>query len=442
MPRQETHAQPLPDSLWANSACPTPTTHSLIGEHHSDIVVIGGGFTGFSTALHLALAGRDVMVLEANEIGFGGSGRNVGLANAGLWTKPDEIESILGQSAGRKLFDALSRSPDLVYSLIERHGIDCEATRNGTLHLAHSRLGLKDLEDRTAQLNLRGSNVELLDAATTEQMTGTRGHLGAILDRRAGTIQPLSYVRGLAKASIDNGARVFHQTPVTELTPKPNNTGWLITTPSATVHAQTVVLATNAYSTGLWQGVQESFVPLFFSQFATAPLSKETLEVILPGKQGCWDTRQVMTSLRLDQSGRLILGTVGKTAHLGSGLLEAWASDQLKKLFPHIPISRLTAESAESPWAFSWSGKIAYSDDHLPHLHLLAPNLITCLGYSGRGIGPGTVMGKEIAEFINGKPMEELPLPFTEPSKIFARTVREQYYTRGSDVYHLCQRIA
>ncbi|KEA65000.1 L-pipecolate oxidase [Marinobacterium lacunae] len=428
----------LPDSLWAHSAAPAPLTPCLEGQHTSRIVVIGGGFTGLSTALHLAEEGAEVTLLEANDIGFGGSGRNVGLANAGLWTKPDDIEAVLGKPLAQRLYTALSKAPDLVYSLIERFGIQCEATRNGTLHLGHSRAGLRDLEERTRQLQQRGAPVELLSAAKTAEMTGSKAYHGAIFDPRAGTIQPLGYARGLATAALSLGARIFTRSPVTGL--ERASDGWVVSTPSGAIHAEKVVLATNAYSTDLWKSMDQTFTPLHFFQFATAPLDTDVLKQILPGNQGCWDTRDVMTSLRLDQSGRLILGSVGRFAGDTSSFLQNWASSHLRALFPdHYP--RIVGNADGALWRYGWTGKIAYSDDHLPHLHLLAPDLITVIGYSGRGIGPGSVMGKAIADHLLGAPIEEMPLPVTDLRKMPFRHLLGEYYCRGSDLYHLYQRI-
>ncbi|MDG1402117.1 MAG: FAD-binding oxidoreductase, partial [Candidatus Binatia bacterium] len=114
----------------------------------AELLVVGAGFTGCSAALEAAQSGASVVLLEANTIGYGGSGRNVGLVNAGLWVPPDEITRKLGPERGHRLIDALSAAPDLVFQLIDQNDIDCEATRNGTLHLAHAPSGLKDLQNR------------------------------------------------------------------------------------------------------------------------------------------------------------------------------------------------------------------------------------------------------------------------------------------------------
>ena len=175
----------------------------------ADVTVIGAGYTGLSTALHLALSGMSVAVLESRDVGFGGSGRNVGLVNAGMWVSPDEVAASLGAPYGERLLGVLGDAPRLVFELIDRYGIQCESERAGTLHCAVGHSGFKDLERRAAQWQARGAPVQLLSAAETAIKLGTDVYAGSLWDRRAGTIQPLGYARGLAQAALQAGARIF-----------------------------------------------------------------------------------------------------------------------------------------------------------------------------------------------------------------------------------------
>jgi glycine/D-amino acid oxidase-like deaminating enzyme len=424
-------ATTLPNSLWAASA-PSFQADALQGDHSCDVVVIGAGFTGLACALELADQQTSVIVLESHQVGFGGSGRNVGLVNAGLWLEPDKVNARLGDDYGNRLYQELSTSPSRVFSLIDRHGIECEAQRSGTLHLAPNACGLKELDRRAEQLASRGAPIERLGSDKTVELTGSGYYKGAIFDPRAGTIQPLAYVRGLAKAAISAGAAVYERSPV--VSAAQHNDQWRVATPGGTVTAERVVVATNGYSAGLIPSMPASFVPINFFQCATQPLDKALLKRILPQKQGCWDTGLVMTSLRLDQAGRLIIGSVGEI-HDGaqSGFLTAWANSMLKKFYPFL---------APQPWSYCWSGRIAYSSDQVPHLHQLAPGMITTLGYSGRGIGPGTAMGTWMAKYLMGTPIESLPLPVTAVQSIKTRKIQALYYARGSDLYHIGQRLA
>ena len=172
--------------LWEASAPPGPTPQCLEERISVDVVVVGAGYTGLSAALHLAEGGASVAVLEAVEIGFGGSGRNVGLVNAGMWVMPEALPVELGQLHGGRLLALLGSGPSLVYDIVERQGIDCEPVRNGTLHCAVGASGLSNITERARQWKALGAPVTLLDArralelvtaAYHSQRTGLAVHL-------------------------------------------------------------------------------------------------------------------------------------------------------------------------------------------------------------------------------------------------------------------------
>ena len=188
--------------LWQTTATPSPATTTLQDHVDADVIVIGAGFTGLSTALHLSERGTSVVVIEAVEIGFGGSGRNVGLVNAGMWVKPEVVKATLGRVFGERLLTLLGDAPRLVFDLIKTHGIDCEARHAGTLHCGVGPQGLTEIEERASQWVAHGAPVRVLDAEETTARTGARGFSGALFDPRAGTVQPLGYVRGLARAAM------------------------------------------------------------------------------------------------------------------------------------------------------------------------------------------------------------------------------------------------
>lgn len=144
---------PRSHGLWERTAPPPPATVPLAGDIRADVAIVGAGFTGLSAALHLAEGGAKVVVLEAVEAGFGGSGRNVGLVNAGMWVMPDELPAVLGDTYGARLLDLLGHAPRAVFDLIDKHGIACEAERQGTLHCAVGEAGLAEI--RSARGNGR-----------------------------------------------------------------------------------------------------------------------------------------------------------------------------------------------------------------------------------------------------------------------------------------------
>jgi glycine/D-amino acid oxidase-like deaminating enzyme len=418
---------PLSHGLWEITASPAPPTSPLKGEVRADVAIIGCGYTGLSTTLHLAEAGTKVVALEAVEIGFGGAGRNVGLVNAGMWLAPDDVATRLGAVYGERLLKLLGDGPSEVEQLVNRHGIACEFVPNGTLHCALGPSGLAKIEERCAQWRARGAPVKILSREETARRIGVDIYAGSLLDLRAGTIQPLAYARGLAGAALATGAVIHTQSPVRSA----ERAGklWTLTTDSGTVAADWVVVATDAYAQGApWpQGKREQIrVPYF--NFATRPLSDELRSSILPGREGCWDTRMIMNSFRFDQAGRMLFGSIGALRLAGLEVHRAWAKRALKKTFPQI---------GEVEFEAQWYGMMGMTSDALPRFHRLAENVISFSGYNGRGIGTGTVFGRLLAEHVLGKLSEkDLPLPVSDPEEPAFPVLREAYYEAGAQIAH------
>ncbi len=417
--------EPRSHGLWQHSAPEAPRTEALSGEVATDVAIIGGGFTGLSSALHLAEAGARVVVLEAAEIGFGGSGRNMGLVNAGMWIMPDRACDALGPEHGERVLDVLGRAPSLVFDLIARHGIACEAVRNGTLHLAAGRAGIRELEARCEQWSRRGAPVRMLTAAETASAVGTTRYRAALRDDRAGTIQPLAYARGLARAAAQAGARIFTRSAVT--TVERVDGKWRLGAAAGGVRSDWVIAGTNAYSDGLFPALREEFVPLPYFLCATRPLGDNTRRMILPDREGAWDTGISVASFRTDAAGRLIFGSVGAFGGAAGAVHRAHARRALARLFPVLgPVE----------FEFEWHGQIAKTRDNLPRYHELAPQVLSFNGYNGRGIGPGTMFGKILAGRIVGPP-KDLPLPPTPPDLVPFRALRAAAFELGSALIHV-----
>ncbi|SFB53815.1 Glycine/D-amino acid oxidase [Rhizobium sp. NFR07] len=417
---------PRSHGLWERTAPPAPVTAPLEGSVSADVVIVGGGYTGLSAALHLAERGANVVLLEATEIGFGGAGRNVGLINAGMWVMPDDFPKELGDHYGERALDLLGNGPYLVRELIEKHGIACELETSGTLHCAVGPEGITELEDRARQWQKRGAPVTILDAAETERRIGTKAYTGSLLDMRAGTLQPLAYARGLAHAAVKAGAKLHTGSPV--IGTGEANGRKTVTTARGEVSADWIIVATDAYSTGPWSEVRREQVHLPYFNLATKPLSANLRRSILPNSEGCWDTKEILSSFRMDQAGRLVFGSVGALRGTGIAVHKAWARRSLKRLFPQLGDVEFEAE---------WYGKIGMTDNALPRFHKFGKNVIGFSGYNGRGISPGTNFGKVLARHILGEITEQdLPLPLTEVKEQGFRTAREAYYEAGAQIAH------
>lgn len=412
--------------LWAKTAPAAPPTRPLAGMARADVAIVGAGYTGLSAALHLAEAGARVVVLEASTVGHGGSGRNAGLVNAGLWLPPRAVAAAMGVEAADRLLSALGAAPALVWELVARHGIACEAVHAGTLHCAGDAAGLEDLAGREAEWRARGAPVRLLDAAETSRRTGTGLYAGALLDERAGTIQPLAYVRGLARAAITAGARVHTGSAVREVAH--GHGGWRLETAQGALTAPALIVATNAYGHGPWPELRAQMAGLPFFSLATAPLPPEMTRDILPGGEGCWDTRKILTAFRRDAAGRLVIGSVGALSGTADGVHRGWAQRMLARLYPHL---------AGQAFEVGWHGMIGITDDAIPRLHRLGPSAYAFSGCNGRGIAPGTAVGRALAELLAGRTGEDaLPLPIVAPRPIARRRLREALHFAGSALWH------
>lgn len=417
---------PRSHGLWEKTAPEAPETTTLEGHVETDVVIVGGGFTGLSAALHLAKRGIGTIVLEGKEIGFGGAGRNVGLINGGMWVMPKELPGVLGPVYGERLLDLLGNAPFLVREIIETHGIDCELEKNGTLHCAVGETGLDEIRERHAQWSARGAPVRLLDATETAARTGSDAYAGALLDERAGTLQPLAYVRGLARAAQMAGATIHTSSPV--LSSEQNGERWTVKTDRGSVSANWIVVATEAYSEGPWQIIrkQQTYLPYF--NVATTPLSDNLRRSILTNREGCWDTKAILSSFRMDRQGRLVFGSVGALRNTGASVHRAWAKRALKRLFPQL---------GDVDFECEWYGQIGMTDNALPRFHRFARNVVGFCGYNGRGIAPGTVFGKTLASLVAGDMSEsDLPLPVTDPRQQSLRALKEAYYEAGAQVAH------
>ena len=275
--------------LWNMTAPNIDAYSQMSSDTQAAVCIIGGGYTGLSAAIHLAEKGVKVVLLESQTIGSGGSGKSVGLVNAGTWARPDDLNISLGEVAGERLTQALGQAPSLVFDLIKRYDIDAQATQAGNLHMAHNAKGEIDVDIRYEQLRRRGANVEVLTGSKCHEYCGTTSINKALLDHRAGTINPLAYVRGLAKVATNLGVTIYEHSGVEALEKVDGH--WYARTAKARVKSERVIIATNAYSEGEWTEIKKTFYLVYYYQIASEPLSGAAAERILPYKTGAWDTR-------------------------------------------------------------------------------------------------------------------------------------------------------
>lgn len=408
---------PLKTSLWAATAAPAPKTQPLQSDRTVDVVVVGAGFAGLSTALHLAKTGKTVLVLEAGSLGEGASGRSGGQVIPGIKYDPDDMIRLFGPKAGKQAIRNFGSTADKVFDLIKEYDIECEATRSGWVQPAHSEKGLAVALDRCRQWKEAGADVAPLSRSEVAQVLGSDQYHGGWIDRRAGSVQPLSYTRGLARAAMKNGAEIATDTRVENIQRAGN--AWHVST--ATGHqitANQVVVCANAYSQGIWPSLKRSYIAANSFQIATRPLGHNIAGHILKDGVVASDTRRLLAYFRRDRDGRVIMG--------GRGTFE---DPDVPKDFEHIHgmLRRVFPELAQETIEFRWAGRVAITQDFLPHIHQPDDGLMILVGCQGRGVGLQSKMGEWLSDYIATGDKECLPVPITRLKSIPFHELRRLY---------------
>lgn len=395
-------------SLWHAVAQGRRDRPALDGSAKADLAIVGGGFAGLSTALHAAAKSLSVVVLEAEAVAWGATGRNAGFVVPNFAKMdPDDIVARLGTERGERLIDFAAASGDLVFDLIRRHAIACAADRSGWIQPAHTQGAFAKVEARAAQWAKRGRPVEVLDARQVEALTGARNYAGGWIDRSGGVLNPVDYARGLADAAEAAGARIFERSRVTGI--RRDAGSYRLTTAKGEVRAGKVFVATNAYGGPLFPQLARSYFPLRVFQIATRPLAVAARQRLLPGNQCVSDTRRNLFTFRFDADNRLISGGMhvfgpGAAARVPGAIHRRLAQ---KLDLPDIP-----------PIEYAWSGMAAVAPDFLPHLADLGPGMIAGFACNGRGIAMTTAMGAVAADWAAGADPDTLPIPCAKPRAI------------------------
>ena len=405
-----------PPSLWAAVTPAGPVCPEVEGSVSCDVAVIGAGFTGLSTALHLRDAGVDVAVIEAAEPGWGASGRNNGQVIPTLSRPdPDDIVAAYGE-AGERFVALLRDSASILFDLARTHGIACEAEQAGWVQPVHSPGRIKIAERRVRQWSARGAPVELLSREKAREMLGSDAWFGGFWNRTGGHINPLALARGLADAVLRNGGRIFARSPANGFERRDNV--WVIATPRGEVRARALVLATNTYtgefSKGLAPAIAREVVPVRSWQMATQPLSDNVRKTVIPGRQAMSDTHGELYFARYDARHRLVTGGALISPINTAERLKAIVAARLQRLWPQI---------GEVRFDYVWNGHVGITRDFLPRAHRLGPDAYAWAGCNGRAVALSVALGRELAGAVRGVPLDTLALPFTDPKPLPAHAL-------------------
>jgi glycine/D-amino acid oxidase-like deaminating enzyme len=401
---------PWPNSLWAAVTPAGPDLPELTGAQAADVVVIGAGFTGLSTALHLREAGVDVAIVEAMEPGWGASGRNNGQVIPTL-SRPDPEDIIAKHGAAGERFVALLRdSASTLFDVARHYDIAAEHEQTGWVQPVHSPGRIKIAERRARQWSKFGAPVELLSREQASHMLGSDAWFGGFWNRSGGHINPLALSRGLAGVVLQKGGRIYARSPATSF--ERRNDRWVVKTARGEISGKALVLATNAYSGELAKtlapDVAHEVMPILSWQMATQPLSDNVRKTVIPGRQAMSDTHGELYFARYDARNRLVTGG----AVLGFNKAErikARVAKRLQRLWPQI---------GEVSFDYIWNGYVGMTTDFFPRMHRLGPNAYAWAGCNGRAVALSIALGNEFSKAVRGVSERDLALHFTEPRPI------------------------
>jgi len=400
-----------PDSLWAAMTPAGPDLPELVGTSEADVIVIGAGFTGLSTALHLREAGVDVAIVEAMEPGWGASGRNNGQVIPTL-SRPDPDDIVAKHGAvGERFVGLLRDSAQTLFDVARRYQIQAEQEQAGWVQPVHSPGRIKIAERRVRQWSKFGAPVELLSRDQTRQMLGSDAWFGGFWNRSGGHINPLALARGLARVAIEQGCRIYARSPATGFERK--NSRWIVKTEKGEISGRALILATNAYtgefSKSLMPDIAHEAMPILSWQMATQPLSDAARATVIPGRQAMSDSHGELYFARYDARNRLVTGG----AVIGPGnkveRIKARVTERLQRLWPQIgPVQ----------FDYVWNGYVGMTTDFLPRIHRLGPDAYGWTGCNGRAVALAIALGDELSKAVRGVPEQDLALPFSDPAPI------------------------
>ena len=398
------------ESYWLDTAPSNSNSYvSCELNDKADVIVIGGGFTGLSSALCLAKRGAETVILEAGDVIGEASGRNGGQCNNGTAQSFSDLVKGHGIEQAKCFYQAYNQAVDTIEALIKREEIDCDFSRNGKLKLAAKPAHFEGLKQAAQLLKTEGvdPNVELLTAADLSSEISCDGFYGGLLYPDSAKLHVGKFGHGLALAAVNAGAKIHANTPATNLE-KSASGSWIVTTPRGKIEATQVLVATGGSGPGPFGWFRRRIVPVGSFAIVTEPLPTELIEQLLPGKRNYVTTRHIGNYFRVTPDQRLLFGGRARFA------VSNPKSDQQGGVILRQTLAKLMPELKDVGVDYCWGGTVDMSADRLPRAGQ-HNGLYYSMGYSGHGVQMAVHMGEIMANLIEGKttrnPWQDLNWP-------------------------------
>ncbi|WP_243248289.1 NAD(P)/FAD-dependent oxidoreductase [Pseudomonas maioricensis] len=386
-------------SLWAATAQPCPALQSLEGDRQCDVVIIGAGYTGLSAAHHIALSGREPLIVEANTLAWGASGRNGGVVSPKFRVGFPTLMERFGRDIALQMYRTGYAAVDSLIEMVDSLGLTgAQLNMGGHIAAAHNVHALGGLESTANWIKREtgGASSVMISAAQVQEMTGSTLFAGGLLTPKAGGIHPMNYARGIAQSLTERGVRLFINSPAENVRHEAGRV--VVQTPQGRISARQIIYATNGYSdlTRVTDTLHRRLIPFRSAIIATEPLSPDVLAQIMPGGQVCGDTKRMLRWFRI-VGDRLIFGGRGAFGKNDSQSAFRTLQRSMGEVFPVLRDCKVD---------FRWSGLVAMTLDYLPHAGQLDERSFYAIGYNGGGVAMSTWMGTQLAKMTAGEKVE------------------------------------
>ncbi len=410
-------------SYYAATAIGDIDRPSLEGDHDADICIVGGGFTGLSSALHLAERGYSVILLDAHRAGWGASGRNGGQVAASPRIDQDSLESLVGKELAHAAWDIAQDANTLLRDLVARFDIPCDL-KSGAIHADHRKRYVAHSRDYVEKLRREYDfqDIRFIDSGEIRELVGSNNYYGGTYDSKAAHLHPLNFALGLARAAESVGAKIFHNSHVVEFE---RGDPVRIRTENGLVRARFLIMACNGYLGNLEGTIARRVMPINNYVIATEPLGDDLAKTLIANDASVADSRFVVNYFRLSADKRMLFGGGESYGYRFPTDIKSFVRKYMLEVYPQLADTRID---------YGWGGTLGITMKRLPHFERITGNIISASGFSGSGVAMATGAGPIIADAVDGTAkrfdvMKQLPTPrfpggpaFRTPLLILAMT--------------------